>query len=49
MELCSFILCYAFSWAPLTWIIVGEIFPLVHFEIGASKVEYTFVFIIYKS
>jgi len=36
IALCSFILCYAFSWAPLTWIIVGEIFPLAVRGIGAG-------------
>ncbi|HWL12571.1 MAG TPA: sugar porter family MFS transporter, partial [Ureibacillus sp.] len=36
IALCCFILCYAFSWAPLTWIIVGEIFPLAVRGIGAG-------------
>jgi sugar porter (SP) family MFS transporter len=36
IALCCFILCYAFSWAPLTWIIVGEIFPLSVRGIGAG-------------
>lgn len=36
VALCCFILCYAFSWAPLTWIIVGEIFPLSVRGIGAG-------------
>jgi len=36
VALCSFILFYAFSWAPLTWIIVGEIFPLAIRGIGAG-------------
>lgn len=36
IALCSFILCYAFSWAPLTWIIVGEIFPLSVRGIGGG-------------
>ena len=36
IALCSFILCYAFSWAPLTWIIVGEIFPLAIRGIGSG-------------
>ncbi|WP_339320421.1 sugar porter family MFS transporter [Paenibacillus sp. FSL R10-2734] len=36
IALCGFILCYAFSWAPLTWIIVGEIFPLSVRGIGGG-------------
>nr|WP_113753641.1 sugar porter family MFS transporter [Priestia endophytica] len=36
IALCCFILCYSFSWAPLTWIIVGEIFPLSVRGIGAG-------------
>lgn len=36
ISLCCFILFYAFSWAPLTWIIVGEIFPLAVRGIGAG-------------
>ncbi|SNZ17418.1 MFS transporter, sugar porter (SP) family [Terribacillus aidingensis] len=36
ISLCSFILFYSFSWAPLTWIIVGEIFPLSVRGIGAG-------------
>jgi len=26
--LCIYVFFYAFTWAPLTWVIVGEIFPL---------------------
>ncbi|MDA7028134.1 sugar porter family MFS transporter [Bacillus sp. CLL-7-23] len=36
IALCFFILFYSFSWAPLTWIIVGEIFPLAVRGIGAG-------------
>lgn len=36
ISLCCFILCYAFSWAPITWIIIGEIFPLSVRGIGAG-------------
>ncbi|MBM7644460.1 sugar porter (SP) family MFS transporter [Scopulibacillus daqui] len=36
IALCCFILFYSFSWAPLTWIIVGEIFPLAVRGIGAG-------------
>ncbi|MHA6529917.1 sugar porter family MFS transporter [Paenibacillus sp. BAC0078] len=36
IALCCYILCYAFSWAPLTWIIVGEIFPLSVRGIGGG-------------
>lgn len=27
--LCIYVALYSFTWAPLTWVIVGEIFPLV--------------------
>lgn len=27
--LCVYVALYSFTWAPLTWVIVGEIFPLV--------------------
>ncbi|MNB85388.1 putative metabolite transport protein CsbC [compost metagenome] len=36
IALSCFILCYAFSWAPLTWILVGEIFPLSVRGIGGG-------------